>query len=467
MRLSVIILCLLAAAAPAGAQLFERQTPRSAEQVRLSFAPVVREVAPAVVNVYSERVMTARPRTFEDEFFQRFFGDLYTGIPRERVSRSLGSGVIVRPDGVIVTNNHVVAGATELHIVLSDRREFDAALILADERTDLAVLKIDARGEQLPTLAFDEDGDAEVGDLVLAIGNPFGVGQTVTQGIVSALGRSDVGVSDYAYFIQTDAAINPGNSGGALVDLDGDLIGINTAIFSRSGGSEGVGFAIPAALVARVVDGALSEGRIVRPWFGAQGQTVTRDIAEGLGLDRPRGVLVSAVFPDGPADEAGVRTGDVVLSLDGGEVDAESALRFRLATRRVGDRAEVTVWRDGRERTLRLEAAAPPEDPPRDQRMIDGASPFAGAEVANLSPAFNEELGVDLFRSGVAVLGVRRGSAADYYGFQPGDVIEEVNSEAVATTAELERKLRAAEGARAWSLIVERGGRRYSRTFRF
>jgi Do/DeqQ family serine protease len=467
MRLSVIILCLLAAAAPASAQLLGRETPRSTEQIRLSFAPVVREVAPAVVNVYSERVLTARSRTFEDEFFQRFFGDVYGGVPRERVSRSLGSGVIVRPDGVVVTNNHVVAGATELHVVLADRREFNATLILADERTDLAVLKIDTRGESLPTLAFDEDGDAEVGDLVLAIGNPFGVGQTVTQGIVSALGRSDVGVSDYAFFIQTDAAINPGNSGGALVDLDGDLIGINTAIFSRSGGSEGVGFAIPAELVARVVDGALSEGRIVRPWFGAQGQTVTPDLASTLDLDRPRGVLVSDVFPDGPADGAGVRAGDVVLAVDGAEVDSETALRFRLATRRVGERADVTVWRDGRERTLRLEAAPPPESPRRDQRAIDGASPFAGAEVANLSPAFNEELGIDLFRSGVAVMSVRRGSAADYYGFQPGDVIEEVNGEPVATTAELERSLRASEGARSWSLIVERGGRRYSRTFRF
>lgn len=454
-----------AAAAPADP---DGVVPTTSEQIRLSFAPVVRDAKPAVVNVYSERVIQQRYSTVQDEFFRRFFGDSpFGGMPQERVSRSLGSGVIVRADGVIVTNNHVVAGATELRVVLSDRREFDAQLILADERTDLAVLRIDAGDEELPTLRFDQGDATEVGDLVIAIGNPFGVGQTVTQGIVSALGRSDVGVSDYAFFIQTDAAINPGNSGGALVDLDGDLIGINTAIFSRSGGSNGIGFAIPAALVERVVDGALTDGRIVRPWFGAQGQPLTGDLAASLGLDRPRGVLINMVYPDGPADAAGVREGDVVLDIDGAEVDSESALRFQLATRRIGDRAELSVWRDGRERTLRLGAAPAPEVPARDERTLDGAHPFAGASVANLSPAFNEELGVDPYRSGVAIMSIARGSAAEYYGFAPGDVIEEVNGEPVATTKELEAVLAEHDGARAWGLVLERNGRRYSRTFRF
>ncbi len=251
------------------------------------------------------------------------------------------------------------------------------------------------------------------------------------------------------------------------MDLDGELIGINTAIYSRSGGSEGIGFAIPAELVSRVVDGALTEGRIVRPWFGAQGQPVTPVLAETLGLDRPRGVLVNNVFPGGPAANAGVSAGDVVLAIDGAEIDTEAALRFRLATRRVGERAEVVVWRDGRERALRLNAESPPESPPRDLRLIEGQNPFAGAQVANLSPAFNEELGLDPFRRGVAVLSIKRGSAADYYGFQPGDVIEEVNGLSVGTTEDLETAVRAADGARAWSLVVDRGGRRYSRTFRF
>jgi Do/DeqQ family serine protease len=462
-RVAVAVLSLLLAA-PAAAQ--DRETPRSAEQIRLSFAPVVREVAPAVVNVYSERVVVAR-QSFEDEFFSQFFGRPFGGVPRERVSQSLGSGVIVGSDGVVVTNNHVIAGATELKVVLADRREFPAEIVLADERTDLAVLRIDAAGEALPTLPVDDDGDVQVGDLVLAIGNPFGVGQTVTQGIVSALGRSDVGVGDYAFFIQTDAAINPGNSGGALVDLDGELIGINTAIFSRSGGSEGVGFAIPAEMVARVVDSALSEGRIVRPWFGAQGQPVTADLAATLGLDRPRGVLINMVYPDSPADRAGVREGDVVLSIDGEEIDSESALRFRLATRRVGDRSDVAIWRNGRERDLELEAAAPPEIPARDQSLIEGNNPFAGAEVGNLSPAFNEELGFDLFQRGVIVLAVHRGSSAEYFGFQPGDLIEEVNGEPIGVVKDLVNAAADAEGARALSLVLNRGGRRYSQTFRF
>ena len=457
-----------AAAAPGAAQLFSREPPASTEQIRLSFAPVVREAAPAVVNVYSERVVVTRSSPFQDDFFSRFFGDSpLGGYPQERVSRSLGSGVIVRDDGVVVTNNHVVEGATELRVVLSDRREFDAELLLADARTDIAVLRIDADGEALPTLRFDEGDATEVGDLVLAIGNPFGVGQTVTQGIVSALGRSDVGVSDYAFFIQTDAAINPGNSGGALVDIDGDLIGINTAIFSRSGGSNGIGFAIPAELVERVVDSAVIDGRIERPWFGAQGQPVTPDLAATLGLNRPRGVLVNNVYPGGPAAAAGVSAGDVVLTIDGVEIDTEAALRFRLATHRVGEDADVVVWRDGREETVRLEAAAPIESPPRDQRLIEGANPFAGAEVANLSPAFNEEVGVDLFRTGVAVLAIARGSAADYYGFQPGDLIEEVNAKPVVSSESLAATVAEFDGARTWQLVLNRGGRRYSQTFRF
>jgi len=452
----------------AAAQTEEREVPASFEQVRLSFAPVVREVTPAVVNVYSERVIQQRYSNAQDEFFRRFFGDSrFGGMPRERISRSLGSGVIVRSDGIIVTNHHVVAGATELRVILNDRREYNAELVLADERTDLAVLRIDTGGEALPVLAFDSGENTEVGDLVIAIGNPFGVGQSVTQGIVSALGRSDVGMSDYAFFIQTDAAINPGNSGGALVDLDGELIGINSAIFSRSGGSNGIGFAIPAALVERVVDSALTDGRIVRPWFGAQGQPVTTDLAASLGLDRPRGVLINAVFPDGPADNAGVREGDVVLEIDGEYVDTESALRFRLATRRVGGRADVKVWRGERERTLRLRAAPAPETPERDERALDGANPFAGAAVANMSPAFNEELGIDFFRTGVVVMSIARGSAAEYYGFATGDVIEEVNGEQVTTTKELESVLANHEGARAWGLVLDRNGRRFSRTFRF
>ncbi|HRD29244.1 MAG TPA: trypsin-like peptidase domain-containing protein, partial [Caulobacter sp.] len=245
--------------------------PASVESMKTSFAPVVKKAAPAVVNVSSRRVVRQRV----DPFWDLFTGG---GVPQERIAQSLGSGAIVRADGVILTNNHNIDGADEIVVQLADRREFPARVLLADARADLAVLKIDTGGERLPVIAIDDQETLEVGDLVLAIGNPFGVGQTVTNGIVSATARSNVGITDYSFFIQTDAAINPGNSGGPLVDMDGDLVGINTAILSRSGQSSGVGFAIPAAMARQVVSTALGGGHVViRPWLGARTQAVTTD----------------------------------------------------------------------------------------------------------------------------------------------------------------------------------------------
>ena len=288
----------LAFAVPA---IAETQAPTSRETIRLTFAPIVKKAAPAVVNVYSRRVVRARSPLFDDPFFRRFFGeDSPFGLNRERVQNSLGSGVILDPDGLIVTNHHVIVDADEIRVVLSDRREFEAKVVLSDEHSDLAVLKIDLHGGHLPALPIGDSDELEVGDLVLAIGNPFGVGQTVTSGIVSALARS-IGAADFRSFIQTDAAINPGNSGGALVDLDGKLVGINTAIFSRSGGSMGIGFAIPSAMVRVVLEAARHGGKFVRPWLGASGEAVTADIAEALKLQHPMGVLVK----DGGARQPG------------------------------------------------------------------------------------------------------------------------------------------------------------------
>ncbi|MBX6368535.1 MAG: trypsin-like peptidase domain-containing protein, partial [Rhodospirillales bacterium] len=269
--LRLALLLLLVVSIPSFAA--DRVLPDSREQIKLSFAPVVKRTAPAVVNVFSRRIVRRSgppPGLFNDPLFRRFFGDAIPfGLPQERVQNSLGSGVLVARDGLIVTNNHVIDGADEIIVVLADRREFEAQIVRRDERTDLAVLKIDVGNEALPYLELGDSDSLEVGDLVLAIGNPFGVGQTVTSGIVSALARTQVGISDFRFFIQTDAAINPGNSGGALVDLDGKLVGINTAIYSRSGGSIGIGFAIPASMVRAVVAGAATGGRVVRPWLGA------------------------------------------------------------------------------------------------------------------------------------------------------------------------------------------------------
>ena len=262
----------------------------SMAQVQLTFAPVVKRVAPAVVNVYARSVVQAQVNPFfNDPLFAQFFGA--TPEMRQRVQQSLGSGVIVRADGMILTNNHVVEGGTDIVVALSDKREFKAKVLLADPRTDLAVLKIDTKGERLPVVPFADSDEVQVGDLVLAVGDPFGVGQTVTMGIVSALARTQVSASDYQFFIQTDAAINPGNSGGALVTTDGKLAGINTAIYSRSGGSIGIGFAIPANLARRVVEGVEGGQEAARgvklAWIGASGQPVTSDIAASLGLPVP------------------------------------------------------------------------------------------------------------------------------------------------------------------------------------
>ena len=318
-RLILPALCLLAASLQSSASVAQglaepmRAPPTDAASMRLSFAPIVRRVAPAVVNVYSRQVV----RQNVDPFWGMFGGGF--GVPRERVAQSLGSGVIVRSDGVIVTNNHVVANGQDIMVVLGDRREFPAKLLMADTHADVAVLKVDVGAEKLPVMALDDRDDAQVGDLVLAIGDPFGVGQTVTNGIVSALARSGVGITDVSYFIQTDAAINPGNSGGALIDMNGDMIGMNTAILSQSGTSSGVGFAIPAALVKRVVETAVAGGQVsqVRPWLGIKTQEVSADIARSLGLDRPQGVLVTDVFPDGPGAKAGLKQGDLILAIDG------------------------------------------------------------------------------------------------------------------------------------------------------
>lgn len=445
----------LAVAAPALAEA-PRQVPHSAADVELSFAPVVRKAAPAVVNIYARQVQeTAASPLFEEPLFRHFFGDSF-GAPRERVRNSLGSGVIVRANGLIVTNHHVVKEASEVRVVLADRREFAATIALSDERTDLAVLRIDAGGEALPVLEFRDSDTFEVGDLVLAIGNPFGVGQTVTSGIVSAVARTQVGISDLGFFIQTDAAINPGNSGGALVGMDGRLAGINTAIFSRGGGSIGIGFAIPSNMVAALVAAAEAGGRLVRPWIGLHGQAATADLAPGLGLQRPGGVVVNRTYPGGPAERAGLRPGDVILAINGREVLDPASLGYRLLVLTPEDQAEVEFLRKGEVRRARLRLARAPEKPPRRETRLSGPHPLNGAVVVNLSPAVAEELSLEGEWSGVAILAVRRGTLAARIGFAPLDIILAVNDRRIETVDDLEAVL--TTGAAAWEISFRREG---------
>ncbi|HXP31275.1 MAG TPA: DegQ family serine endoprotease [Stellaceae bacterium] len=447
-----------------GAAAQSRAAPESREAIHLSFAPVVKKVAPAVVNVYSRRTVRAQSPFFNDPFFQRFFGENSPFAPRERVLNSLGSGVILDPGGLVVTNSHVIKDAQEVRVVLSDRREFEAHIALTDERADLAVLRIDTHGERLPTLELGDSDGLEVGDLVLAIGNPFGVGQTVTSGIVSALARTDVGISDFQSFIQTDAAINPGNSGGALVDLDGRLVGINTAIFSRSGGSIGIGFAIPAAMVRIELEAASSGSRILRPWFGASTQEVTAEIAENLGLPHPEGVLIKDVAPGSPAAQAGLRLGDVILEIGGHEIYDPDGLRFRVATLPVDQPVKLTLWRAHQRQKATVVLTRPPEDPPRDMIELTGDQPFAGATVGNLNPAYDDELGLDPKQRGVVVDAVHEGSAAARLGLERGDIVASIGRRTVENVAQLKEIL--SQSGSPWKLGVRRGDRLISVTVR-
>lgn len=438
----------------------DREVPQSQAQVQLSYAPLVSQSAPAVVNIYTKKVVRSRRSAmFDDPLFKRFFGDSFSfGMPQERVQGSLGSGVIVRPNGVIVTNNHVIEGADEIQVVLNDRREFDAEIVLADPRTDLAILKIDAGDEPLANLRLADSDNVLVGDIVLAIGNPFGVGQTVTGGIVSATARTQQGISDFGFFIQTDAAVNPGNSGGALVGMTGELLGINTAIYSRTGASNGIGFAVPANMVNSVLRAALNEGQLIRPWLGVKGQSVTGDLAAGLGLDRPGGVLIDGIYPGSPAAMADLNVGDVIMAIDGKEVIDEPGLNFRIATMETGADVPLAVLSEGfiQERTVTL--ALPPEDPARNVTKLDGRHPFQGVTFGNLSPRFNEELQIDPFASGVVVLKVdRRTPAARYQLLVPGDILLSVNGISVEYVDDLTDAV--VEGESRYVYQVQRRGR--------
>lgn len=462
LKFAIGALAAIGLTSPLAAIAETRVAPDSREQIQLSFAPLVRKAAPTVVNVFTRTEVRARraPALFDDPFFRRFFGDRIPGAPQRRSESSLGSGVIVSSDGIIVTNRHVIEGADEIRVVLNDRREFEATLVQADERSDLAVLKIDPGDAELPIAELAPGDSVAVGDLVLAIGNPFGVGQTVTSGIISALARSRPGLTDFGVFLQTDAAINPGNSGGALIDMKGRVVGVNTAIYSNSGGSLGIGFAIPSSLVTRMVDAARSGERIVRPWLGATGQEVTAEIGSAIGLTPPRGVLLDTVDPSGPLARAGLRRGDVVLGVDGRPVGDPLELRFRVSTKEIGATAALDFWRNGSalQATARLEA--PPENPPRNVTTMTTDSPLAGAEIANLSPAVKEEYGLDIQGLGVVVLRIAPRGFARRLGLRPGDIIERINDEIVLQVRDAVSA--AQEGASRWRIVVRRGERRVS-----
>jgi Do/DeqQ family serine protease len=457
-RLALALLAaLLSLSVPANGQ--ERRLPNSPADVRLSYAPIVQRAAPAVVNVYAGKTSEQRNPLFDDPIFRRFFGPGF-GVPRENMQRSLGSGVIVDAAGLIVTNNHVIEGASEIKVSLADKREFEAEIVLKDSRTDLAVLRVKNGRERFPVLELGNSDELQVGDVVLAIGNPFGVGQTVTHGIVSALARTQLGITDYQFFIQTDAAINPGNSGGPLVDMAGRIIGINTAIYSRSGGSQGIGFAIPANMVRVVVASAKGGGSAVkRPWLGARLQAVTPEIAEALNIKRSAGALVTTVANGGPAARGGLKAGDLITAVDGQPVDDPNAFEYRFTTKPLGGQAQLGIVRSGKEQGVTIALQTAPETP-RDEITIRARSPFLGATVANLSPALAEELRLETSTEGVAIVDVASSTAAQSLGLRRGDVVVSVNNEKIATTRDLERVTK--ESTRVWRITLVRGGKQIS-----
>ena len=457
MRYFALILALVAA--PLAAQ----QVPQSAAEVQLSFVPVVQQAAPAVVNIYAKVVREVRSTPLQaDPFFERFFRDPLTD-PKPRVQNSLGSGVILSADGIVVSNYHVVGMATDIRVVLNDRREFSARVLLGDEESDLAILKIDAP-DALPFLPLRASDSVEVGELALAIGNPFGVGQTVSSGIISGLARSGgSGGQGHGYFIQTDAPINPGNSGGALVDMAGRLIGVNTSILTRSGGSNGIGFAIPADLVAAfVMQSDQGHKGFGRPWAGISGQPLDTDMAATLGFDRSGGIIISGLHPASPFLDAGLEVGDVILTVGGREVNTPSEMIYRMSIAGLGAQAEVVFSRQGAERRTRVALIAAPEEPSRDQLVLSDQSMFPGLTLVRINPAVLSELNLSLEVEGVAVMDA--GSFAARAGLRAGDVITVLNGVALSHPREAAQIL--SGEVRRIDMVVQRGTQRISMQFR-
>jgi serine protease Do len=439
----------------------------SAELSDQPFVPVAARVTPAVVNISTTRTITDSGEDqlmpfYNDPFFKRFFGDREPGaiIPHDQKEKSLGSGVIVDPHGYIITNNHVIDKADSIKVVLSDRREFKGKLIGTDPKTDIAVVKID--GSDLPTIPWGDSGQLKTGQYVLAVGNPFGLNQTVTMGIISAVGRANVGIADYEDFIQTDAAINPGNSGGALVNTAGELIGINTAILSQSGGYMGIGFAVPSKMARAVMESLIKTGKVVRGWLGVSIQEVTPALAKQFGLADAKGALISDVLSGTPAERAGLKRGDVIVKVDGKTVDGPGHLRNTVAETVVGEKMNLSVIRDGHEKEVTVTIGEQPKDMAQrgaaEEGGGQGSAALDGVEVRNITPQIRQELNLSEDASGVVVSSVDSGSTAGEAGLQRGDVIMEVDRKPVHNTREYEQALSHHKGKEGLLLLVNRQG---------
>jgi serine protease Do len=406
---------------------------------------------PSIVNISTTRLITSRDETpfdlFDDPFFKRFFGDQFPqpNVPKEHKEQSLGSGVIVSEDGYIVTNNHVIEKAQEIKVLLSNKKDYKAKLIGADPKTDIAVIKIDGKG--LTPLPWGDSNKLKVGEIVFAIGNPFALNQTVTMGVISAVGRANVGIADYEDFIQTDAAINPGNSGGALINARGELIGINTAILSRTGGYQGIGFAVPSSMAKQVMDSLLKHKKVVRGWLGVSIQEVTSDLAEEFGVKDLKGALVSGVMKGSPAEKAGIKQGDVILQFNGKEIEDTGHLRNSVSQTPINTTVKVKLFRDKKEVDVEVQIAELPkklaESSSRGQEQEEGSeeesSALAGLVVRELTPDLARRFGYDEQEKGVLVLKAESGSRVFEAGVRQGDIILQINQKNIASLDEYKK----------------------------
>ncbi|PCI05255.1 MAG: serine protease [Hyphomicrobiales bacterium] len=443
-----------------GAVFAQDVVPQSRGQITYSFAPIVDKTLPAVVNIHARKVIRSKSPTaaLDGSAFWRLFRDtLLFGYGRERFVNSLGSGVIVSPGGLVVTNHHVIQSAQGILVSLSDGRVFPGQVILSDKRTDIAILRIPISMMPLPYVEFGDSDQLKIGDMVVAIGNPFGIGQTVTSGIVSARSRATSGVADFRFFIQTDAAINPGNSGGPLISTAGKLVGINTAIYSSSGGSQGLGFAVPINMVRPILESAIKGRPYLRPWIGISGQKLPPTLAMMLDLNQKNALVVTGIFPDGPAAIAGLKKNDIILTLDGKSVVDSVSLNHRIASHLAGDEIDLGIMRKGTMMTIKVTLISPPDVPARNDMWLPNLSPFAGAKVASLSPAFAMDYGLESIRGGVVVLEVRLGSAAAKFGLKRGDIIRDFNGKKIIVVADMvDLKLPRYD---PWVLKLTRSGR--------
>jgi serine protease Do len=428
------------------------------------FSAVIKPALPAVVNIRTSKIVKPQANQmspmFSDPMFRQFFGDQFGqgGKPHAEREQALGSGVIITPDGTILTNNHVIDGATDIKVQLSDKREFLAKLVGADPKSDVAVLKIE--GKDLPTLPLGDSSQLNVGDLIFAIGDPFGVGETATMGIVSATGRSRLGIEDYENFIQTDAAINPGNSGGAMIDIHGNLVGINTAILSHggSGGNEGVGFAIPMSMAKPVMDQILAHGKVIRGYLGVHIQDFSPELAKSFNFNQSGGVLIGDVSANTPAANAGLKKGDVIVKLNGQAESDSNDLRNTISQMSPGTQVKLDIWRDGKVQPFTVTLGELPKDKETAESSDDSSSgEIQGIDVQDLTPEISQQLNLPSGTHGVVVTSVDPASAAAAAGINRGDLIQEINHKPVTSASQYKQLMSGASG-QPILLLVNRGG---------